>query len=218
MKRKLLLAIGMILVAGCLVLALVVINSGIFVSGQKSIAIASAIDVRAGEKVIQAELHNAPWQGLRYLPEKREWRFYAVAGETRQIDLVYPFDLVKVSYLQPDGDLAYTWAAKGLQIPGKGYVTLADNGIQTGDLLEISVSGEYVSQNGVNWEECPSEVCHAAQMIDTLLILDDQGTGISNGFIREGWAPPTYPMYGFLCWQLRIDGEDAKSVAEGGLR
>ena len=40
-------------------------------------------------------------------------------------------------------------------------------------------------------------------MIDTTLILDDQGTGITNGFIRFGWQPPSYPMYGFLVWQIR---------------
>ena len=33
-------------------------------------------------------------------------------------------------------------------------------------------------------------------------MLDDQGTGVSNGFFRNGWEPPTYPYYGFLCWQI----------------
>jgi hypothetical protein len=216
MKRKLLLALGLLLVAGCLVLALVVMNSGIFVHEPQPSA--NAIDMRAGEQATQTQLRNAPWQGLRYLPEKREWRFYAVTGETRQIVLVYPFDLIKVTYLQPDGGLAYTWAATGLQIPGQGYVPLSDTKIKERDLVEVSVSGEYVSQNGVNWEECPSQVCHAAQMIDTLLVLDDQGTGITNGFIREGWAPPTYPMYGFLCWHLRLASKDSKLAAEGGSR
>ena len=44
-------------------------------------------------------------------------------------------------------------------------------------------------------------------MIDTMLVLDDQGTGLSNGFIRYGWEPPTYPYYGFLCW-LIVSGEN----------
>jgi len=39
-------------------------------------------------------------------------------------------------------------------------------------------------------------------MIDIMLVLDDQGTGVSNGFIRNGWEPLTYPYYGFLCWQI----------------
>ena len=42
----------------------------------------------------------------------------------------------------------------------------------------------------------------AQPMIDIMLVLDDQGTRVSNGFIRYGWAPPTYPYYGFLCWQI----------------
>ena len=33
-------------------------------------------------------------------------------------------------------------------------------------------------------------------------MLDDQGTGVSNGFIRNGWEPPTYPYNGFQFWQI----------------
>jgi len=36
----------------------------------------------------------------------------------------------------------------------------------------------------------------------TLLVLDDQGTGVSKGFIRNGWEPPTYPYNGLLFWQI----------------
>jgi len=36
----------------------------------------------------------------------------------------------------------------------------------------------------------------------TLLVLDDQGIGVFNGFIRNSWEPPTYPYYDFLCWQI----------------
>jgi hypothetical protein len=39
-------------------------------------------------------------------------------------------------------------------------------------------------------------------MIDTMLVLEDQCTGVSNGFIRNGWEPPTYPYNGFLFWQI----------------
>ena len=48
----------------------------------------------------------------------------------------------------------------------------------------------------------PFSILRIAEMIDTMIVLDDVGTGLSNGFIRYGWEPPTYPMYGFLCWQI----------------
>lgn len=53
----------------------------------------------------------------------------------------------------------------------------------------------------------------AGAKIDTILTLDDKGTGITNGFIREGWQPPTYPMYGFLCWQVRLVDETDATAA-----
>jgi hypothetical protein len=124
-----------------------------------------------------------------------------------------PFDLVHVYYLQADGNLSDTWAVEGVDIPGQGYFRAASGPIQEGDLIEVSVSGDYVYQTGVDWELCKSEYCHLAQIIDTTLILDDQGTGITNGFIRSGWQPPSYPLYGFLVWQIRPYNGDRVQVS-----
>ena len=161
-----------------------------------------ADDLLQGNEKIDNELRNAPWQGLRYINEQKEWRFYGVAGETRQIDLIDPISLVKVYFLESDGDISYTWVTTEIQFPGKPVFKTATDAIQEGQLVAVQLKGEYVNQNGVFWEDCDSDYCHLAQMIDTILVLDDQGTGISNGFIRYGWEPPTYPMYGFLCWQI----------------
>lgn len=166
------------------------------------------IDVRQADLEKAQKLRTAPWQGLRFLPSEREWRFYGLVGEKRKVDLLAPFDLVRVYYLQSDGDLSNTWAAEGVEIAGQGYYAAASGPIHEGDLIEVAVSGDYVYQTGVDWERCKSEYCHLAEMIDSTLILDDQGTGISNGFIRYGWEPPSYPMYGFLVWQIRPYNEN----------
>ena len=39
-------------------------------------------------------------------------------------------------------------------------------------------------------------------MIDIMLVLNDRDTGVSYGFIRNSWEPPTDHCYGFLCWQI----------------
>ncbi|MCK7481104.1 MAG: hypothetical protein M0C28_30795 [Candidatus Moduliflexus flocculans] len=52
---------------------------------------------------------------------EQEWRFYGWTGETRQIKFMTTFDLIKVYYLQADGDLTFTWVTTGVEIPGKGY-------------------------------------------------------------------------------------------------
>jgi hypothetical protein len=162
-----------------------------------------ADDLLLENQKMEYKLRNAPWQGLRYISGQKEWRFYGIAGETKQIDLIDPISLVKVHYLEADGDISFTWVTTEIQFPGKPTVVLAVEPIQAGQLVAIQLKGDYVNQNGVFWEYCDSDYCHLAKKIDTILVLDDQGTGISNGFIRYGWEPPTYPAYGFLCWQVQ---------------
>lgn len=202
MKQKILVGVSLLILLGCIAFALVVINTGITVPQDPKSTSSEPVDVRGKERAMVAQLRTAPWQGLRFLSNEHEWRFYAVAGEQRQIDLVDPFDLIKAYFLQADGELSFTWAALGFKIPGQEYVSVSDANIQPGDLIEVVIKGDYVTQNGVYWEDCDSDYCHLAQMIDTILILDDRGTGITNGFIRYGWQPPASPMYGFLCWQV----------------
>jgi hypothetical protein len=152
---------------------------------------------------IVTRLDAAPWRGLRFLPEQSEWCFYAVAGERSSIEIVAPFDVLKVYYLEPNGALSTTWVSLGVAIPGGGYYSTASAAIQPGDLVEVAIGGPYVSQDGVDWDLCDTAYCRLAQTVDTSLVLDDQGTGLTNAFIRTGHEPPLHPMYGFLCWQVR---------------
>jgi hypothetical protein len=147
-------------------------------------------------------LRQAPWQGLRYLREERTWRFYGLAGETQEIDVIQPMTLIKIFYLTTDGELTFTWAATEIRFRGKPVYPLAKEAIQEGQLVAVQLQGDYIVPSGVYWKDCQLEYCRIAEMIDTRLVLDDKGTGISNGFIRYGWAPPTYPLYGFLLWQI----------------
>jgi hypothetical protein len=158
------------------------------------------------------QLRAAPWQGLRYLEKERTWRFYGVAGESRQIDLIYPITLIKVFYLGRHEDIGFTWVASTVEFPNQKKVSLAHGSLVEGQLVAVQVRGAYVGPDGVDWQACDSDYCRLAEQIDTLLVLDDQGTGISNGFIRYGWAPPTYPSYGFLCWQMMPLASDLDSL------
>jgi hypothetical protein len=149
------------------------------------------------------KLQSAPWQGLRYLEDEKTWRFYGVVGENRLIDLIYPMTLIKVHYLGHQEQVLHTWVASTITFPNQQIKNLALEDFAEGELVAVQVSGAYVSSQGVDWQACDEEVCRVAERIDTILVLDDQGTGISNGFIRYGWAPPSYPSYGFLCWQMQ---------------
>lgn len=191
----------LIVVVGCLVFVFENLNTHMKVDPAPS-RVAYSEDVNGKNQEIESKLRNAPWQGLRSIREERTWRFYGVAGETKQIDFIQPFSLVKVYYLEADGDLSFTWAATEIQFAGKPAYSLTTQPIRERQLIAVQLRGDYVNQNGVFWEDCDSEYCHLAQMIDTMLMIDEQGTGLSNGFIRYGWEPPTYPYYGFLCWQI----------------
>ena len=197
----------------CLAFLFINVNRPILQSS-KSVPQIQSQDVRQDEREIIRKLNEAPWHGLRYISKAKEWRFYAVSAESRQIDLVVPFDLIKVYYLEANGGLAFTWAAVGLTIPGKGYVSTTSTPVNAGDLVEVSLTGNHVFSNGVQWDLCDGEYCRLAATIDTILVLDDEGTGITNGFIRYGWEPPTWPAYGFLCWNIRPASEEA-SVKSG---
>jgi hypothetical protein len=199
--KWMLIIVLLILTVGCLVFVLVNLNASMKVD-PTPLKVDQFEDVNRTNQAIESKLRNAPWQGLRYIREERTWCFYGVAGETKQIDLIQPMTLVKVYYLEADGDLSFTWAATEIQFAGKPVYFLTSQPIREGQLIDVQLKGDYVTLNGVYWEDCESEYCHLAQMIDTMLVFDDQGTGVSNGFIRNGWEPPTYPYYGFLCWQI----------------
>ncbi|MAT45465.1 MAG: hypothetical protein CL609_24315 [Anaerolineaceae bacterium] len=201
----------LLLLASYLVFVLVNHNAVMKVD-PTSIKVEVSEDVNQKNQEIENKLRHAPWQGLRFIREERTWRFYGVAGETKQIDLIQPISLVKVYYLEADGDLSFTWAATEIQFGGKPTYSLTSHAIREGQVIGVQLKGDYVAQNGVYWEDCESDYCHLAQMIDTMIVLDDQGTGLSNGFIRYGWEPPTYPAYGFLCWQI-ISEEESQELS-----
>ena len=122
-------------------------------------------DVNHVNREIESKLRNVPWQGLRFIRDERIWRFYGVAGETKQIDLIQPISLVKVYYLESDGDLSFTWAATEIQFSGKPAYSLTSHPIREGQVIGVQLKGDYVTHNGVYWEDCESDYCHLAQMI-----------------------------------------------------
>jgi hypothetical protein len=196
-----LIVVLLILTIGCMAFVLVNLDA-LWTSGPDPLDIEYFGEINHTIPEVSSNLLKAPWQGVRYIQKEQTWRFYGVVGETKQIDLIHPINLIKVYYLGADGGLNFTWAATEIQFPGKSTFSLTSQPLREGQLIAVQLKGAYVNQNGVDWEGCDSDYCHLAQMIDTMLVLDDQGTGVSNGFIRYGWEPPTYPYYGFLCWQI----------------
>lgn len=197
----------------CLVFLFINVNRGIMLPQETPVPTPEIADPRGQADKISKELLGSPWQGLRFLPTEKEWRFYGWTGETGQVKLNATYDLIKVYYLQADGDLTFTWVATGVEIPGEGYHSVALATVHPGQIVAVRLFGQHVGQWGVDWSDCDSEYCHLASMVDTMLILDDQGTGLSNGFIRYGWEPPTYPMYGFLCWMIDPMSEHSTQVS-----
>lgn len=173
-------------------------------------------DLLGRNREMAEKLRQAPWQGLRYLREERTWRFYALTGETRTIDLIQPMSLIKVFYMGEGGEINFTWVTTEIRFRGKAVFPLAPEVLEGGQLVAVQLQGDYVNPSGVYWQDCDLEYCRIAQMIDTMLYMDDKGTGISNGFIRNGWAPPTDPLFGFLCWQIKALEETHVDILGAG--
>jgi len=211
--RWLLAVVLLCLTLACLAFLFVNVNRGIVVPQETPVAVEEAIDAQAQEDAMARQLKDAPWQGLRFLPKEKEWRFYGWTGETRQVKFSVPFDLIKVYYLEKDGDLTYTWVATGADIPGQGYQSVALKPVHPGQMVAVRLFGKHVSLWGVAWSECETELCSVSNLVDTMLVLDDKGTGVSNGFIRYGWLPPTYPLYGFLVWSIEPAVETTEQVS-----
>ena len=139
-------------------------------------------------------------------------------GRRRAEDRPDPaFDLIKCISYRPMEALPIPGLPPASKFLEKDIIRIVSP-LQPGDLVEVAVGGDYVTQFGVYWEDCDTEFCHLAQMIDTTLILDDKGTGLTNGFIRYGWEPPSHPMYGFLCWQIRPYTDKRVAEQAGGLQ
>ena len=186
----------------CFTFMFATINRGIILPEETPPAVSGTVGLAGQEALIARRLRAAPWQGLRFLTGQQEWRFYGWTGETQRVQLTVPFDLIRVWYLEADGDLAFTWVATGIEIPGEGYQPAGLSPLMPGQLVAVRLFGKHVSIWGVDWNACGSRYCRLAALADTMIVLDDKGTGVTNGFIRYGWEPPAYPMYGFLSWTM----------------
>ena len=203
------LCLSLCLFVGCLWFMISNINQQIITDMPPTMAAMQNTPSEEQTSVVQ-ELQEAPWQGLRYLREDNIWRFYGVVGESRQIDWVYPMTVRKVFYLLPDQQLTHTWILEDVQFPRDETENKSTLNLRVGNFVAVQLTGDYVTQDGVDWQACGTKYCKLADQLDHILVLDDQGTGISNGFIRYGWQPPKYPDYGILCWQLIPQGDIAQ--------
>ena len=114
-KRTIVLLVGgiFLLLVSCLVFMIKNLNA--LMIPQPAPQVADQAAESTGTMLEQ--LRAAPWQGLRYLKEERTWRFYGVAGESRQIDLIYPITLIKVFYLGLHEDIGFTWGGQCDGVP-----------------------------------------------------------------------------------------------------
>lgn len=211
--RWLIISFVIALTLACLAFLFVNVNRGIVIPQETHVSPVDVVDLHNQEAEIARQLKSAPWQGLRFLPDEKEWRFYGWTGETRHVKYNAPFDLIKVYFLDSDGDLVFTWVTTGVEIPGEGYHKAMLSPVVPGQLVAVRLFGKHVGQWGVDWDACGTEYCRLAAVVDTMLILDDKGTGVSNGFIKYGWEPPTYPLYGFLAWSVEPAAEGSAVVA-----
>lgn len=79
------------------------------------------------------------------------------------------------------------------------------------NLMRLQVRGDFVSEQGIDWERCEpaqSEFCRLAGFFESLFppMIDLPFQGGSNLFLHTGSAS-SHPMYGFLIWPMRVEQE-----------
>ncbi|NPV86309.1 MAG: hypothetical protein HPY45_09915 [Anaerolineae bacterium] len=139
-------------------------------------------------------LKLAPWTTPHHI-FPNEWRFYAIAGETMELNPIHPTVLMKIHYLDRYDRLQQTWIPLRVELDGYVYQISKP---PYDHLVQVYIKGSFVHRDGVYWHECDEPYCAFAETIDSMA---DTGMGISNGFIRHGILPPANPAYGYLFWQ-----------------
>jgi hypothetical protein len=143
-------------------------------------------------------LTTLSWQNLTYSPHT--WSFTGVVTETREVTL---FGMpARVARVQSKDFLA--WVI--LRMDEDRFEVVLGNAMP-GDQVRVSIHGEHVFRNQVNWDLCKptdSNYCRLGSLVDSGLLALDWNVPLSpsNEFIHLGHPNPSWrePLF----WNTEI--------------
>jgi len=161
------------------------------------------------DEVRDAEITEKPY-GLEYNTDENSWTLYATVLQLKNTS-VYgrPGEIAQIEYSLDGERPRYAWIVVKIDDYSFSDDTGAVTAIDSGQNIQLYVSGAYVSPNGVDWEKCPKNdtYCMNAGFIEGGFPQSEDYDGLtlcpSNTIIRSGFAPGNW-INGMLAWKIRV--------------
>jgi hypothetical protein len=160
-------------------------------------------------EVRNAEGSEKPY-GLHYNTDENSWTLYATVLQLKNTS-VYgrPGEIAQIEYSLDGERSRYAWIVVKIDDYSFSDDTGAATAIDSGQSIQLYVSGAYVSSNGVDWEKCPKNdtYCMNAGFIEGGFPQSEDYDGLtlcpSNTIIRSGFASDDW-INGMLAWKIRV--------------
>lgn len=159
------------------------------------------------DEVRDVEVSEKPY-GLHYNADENSWTLYATVLQLKNTS-VYgrPGEIAQIQYSLDGERLRHGWIV--VKIDDYSFSDDTGGVIESGQKIQLYVSGVYVSPKGVDWEKCPKNdsYCMNAGFIEGGFPRSEDYDGLtlcpSNTIIRSGYAPGDW-INGMLAWKVRV--------------
>jgi hypothetical protein len=148
--------------------------------------------------------------GLHYNVDENSWSLYAAVLQLKTTS-VYgrPGEIAQIEYSLDGQRLRNGWIV--LRVDDYSFVdeTSKATSVETGQKLQLYISGTYVSAAGLDWDKCPKDdtYCLYAGFVEGGFPKSEDYGGLtlcpSNTIIRAGFLPDDW-INGMLVWKIRI--------------
>ena len=156
-----------------------------------------------------AEVSEKPY-GLHYNTDENTWTLYATILQLKNTSIYgRPGEIAQIEYSLDGARSRHAWIVVKIDDYSFSDDTGAVTAIDSGQSIQLYVSGAYVSPNGVDWEKCPKNdiYCMNAGFIEGGFPRSEDYDGLtlcpSNTIIRSGFAPDDW-INGMLAWKIRV--------------
>jgi hypothetical protein len=141
----------------------------------------------------------------QYSQSNRAWNFFATVVQLKDVSIYgRSGTIARVEYMR-EGEPQYSWAVIKID---DYYFSDSSEAIAEGQEIMLEVSGDHVSAQGVNWDNCPygNEYCQYASFIEGGFPVSEDYNGLtmcpSNMLIYSGYLSDDW-INGMLEWKIK---------------
>ena len=182
-------------------------QTGAHATGMKLSREDATITKMLAERKDSAEDTSVPVAPIvaRYNESNREWTFFARVVQLKDVSIYgRRGTIARVEYMR-EGEALYAWTVIKID---DYYFSDSGEAIAAGQEIMLEVSGEHISSQGVNWEDClhDDEYCQYASFIEGGFPVSEDYYGLticpSNMLIYSGYVSDDW-INGMLAWKIK---------------